>query len=127
MSRRLKQGDIIKTNFNPQAGHEQAGYRPAVVVSCEMFNKTTQMPVVCPITNTMRAFPFHVALNEHTTTTGVIQCEQVKTLDINERGYSFIEELPADLLRQVLNILQRTFIYDEPQTPKESDNCKKRD
>jgi mRNA interferase MazF len=113
MKRTLKQGDIIKTDFNPQAGHEQAGYRPAVVVSCKMFNKTTQMPVVCPITSTKRAFPFYVALDDRTTTTGVIMCEQVKTLDIIDRGYRYVEELPSDLLRQVLNILQRTFVYDE--------------
>jgi len=113
MSWKVKQGDIIKTNFTPQAGHEQAGYRPAVVVSCGLFNKTTQMPVVCPITNTKRAFPFHVALDERTITTGVVQCEQVKTIDIDERGYTFIEELPADLLKQVLNILQKSFAFDE--------------
>jgi len=113
-NRNLKQGDIIKTNFSPQAGHEQAGYRPAVVVSCKVFNKTTQMPVVCPITNTSRPFPFHVALDERTTTTGTILCEQVRTLDIDDRGYTVIEEIPADLLRQILNILQRTFVYDEP-------------
>jgi len=113
MSQELKQGDIIKTNFIPQAGHEQAGYRPAVVVSRGLFNKTTQMPIVCPITNTKRAFPFHVTLDERTKTTGVIQCEQVKTLDIDERAYIFIEELPSDLLKQVLNILQNSFLFDE--------------
>jgi mRNA interferase MazF len=112
MNRKLKQGDIIKTNFTPQAGHEQAGYRPAVVVSCGTFNKATQMPVVCPITNTQRAFPFHIILDERTTTTGVIQCEQVKTLDVDERGYVFVEKLPVDLLRRVLNILQKTFEFD---------------
>jgi len=113
-NRKLKQGDIIKTNFSPQAGHEQTGYRPAVVVSCKVFNKTTQMPVVCPITNTSRPFPFHVMLDDRTTTTGTILCEQVRTLDINDRGYAVIEKIPNDLLRQILNILQRTFVYDDP-------------
>ena len=113
-NRKLKQGDIIKTNFSPQAGHEQTGYRPAVVVSCMVFNKTTQMPVVCPITNTSRPFPFHVMLDDRTTTTGTILCEQVRTLDINDRGYAVIEKIPNDLLRQILNILQRTFVYDDP-------------
>ena len=46
----VKQGDIIKINFNPQAGHEQAGYRPAVVVSNNLFNKITNLTFVCPIT-----------------------------------------------------------------------------
>ena len=111
-NRKLKQGDIIKTNFTPQAGHEQAGYRPAVVVSCKVFNQATQMPVVCPITNTSRPFPFHVTLDARTTTTGTVLCEQVRTLDIDDRGYNIVEEIPADLLRQILNILQRTFTYD---------------
>jgi len=113
MNQKIKQGDIIKTNFNPQTGHEQAGYRPALVVSCKTFNNTTQMPIVCPITNTKRAFPFHITLDERTITTGVIQCEQVKTLDIDKRGYVFVEELPSDLLKQILNILQRSFGFDE--------------
>jgi len=109
---KFKQGDIIKTNFSPQAGHEQAGYRPALVVSCGVFNKTTQMPVVCPITNTNRPFPFHVLLDNRTKTTGVILCEQLKTVDLDERGAEYVEELPRDLLQRVLNIVQRTFQFD---------------
>jgi len=109
---KVKQGDIIKTNFSPQAGHEQAGYRPAVVVSCKAFNKTTQMPVVCPITNTKRPFPFHVSLDERTKTTGVILCEQIKTVDLDERGMEYVEELPQDMLEKVLNIVQRAFEAD---------------
>jgi len=104
--------DIIKTNFSPQAGHEQAGYRPAVVVSCKVFNKTTQMPVVCPITNTNRLFPFHVSLDDRTKTTGVILCEQIKTVDLDERGMEYVEELPQDMLEKVLNIVQRAFEAD---------------
>lgn len=112
----FKQGDIIKTNFSPQAGHEQAGLRPAVVVSCKMFNKTTQMPVVCPITNTNRPFPFHVMLDDRTETTGVILCEQIKTVDLDERGVEYVEELPQDLLQKVLNVVQRAFAADAVAT-----------
>ena len=109
---KLKQGDIIKTNFSPQVGHEQSGYRPALVMSCEKFNKTTQMIVVCPITNTTRPFPFHIRLDDRTQTTGVLLCEQIKTVDIDERGYVFVEEIPQDLLKKALNITQRTFDFD---------------
>lgn len=52
----VKQGSIIKINFNPQSGHEQAGYRPALVVSNDFFNKKTNMTIVCPITNTHNKF-----------------------------------------------------------------------
>ena len=52
----VKQGDIIKINLNPSKGHEQAGYRPAVVISNDFFNKKTNMTICCPITNTLRHF-----------------------------------------------------------------------
>lgn len=54
----VKQGDIIKINFNPQVGHEQAGYRPAIVVSNNFFNEKTNLTIVCPITNTASDFRF---------------------------------------------------------------------
>lgn len=101
----VKQGDIIKLNFTPQAGHEQAGYRPAVVVSNNFFNQKTNMAIVCPITNTNNPFPLHVRLDERTKTTGTILCEQVKSLDINQRAYSFVEKLPDDLLQEILDII----------------------
>ena len=98
----VKQGDIIKLNFNPQSGHEQAGYRPAVVISNRFFNDKTNMTIVCPITNTSRPFPLHIALDERTNTTGVVLCEHVKSMDIENRQYKFIEEMPKDLLNEVL-------------------------
>ena len=51
-------------------------------------------------------------LDDRTTTTGVVLCEQMRTLDIDHRSYSIIEEIPVDLLQRILNILQRTFEYD---------------
>lgn len=102
----VKQGDILKINFNPQAGHEQAGYRPAVVVSNDFFNKKTNLAILCPITNTDNKFPLHVELDERTKTTGVILCEHVRTLDIEARGYKKIEVLPNDILKNVLAILK---------------------
>lgn len=62
----VEQGTIIKVNFNPQAGHEQAGYRPSVVVSNNIFNKKTNLTIVCPITNTNNRFPLHIPLDERT-------------------------------------------------------------
>ena len=101
----LKQGDIIKVNFNPQKGHEQAGYRPAVIISNDFFNAKTNLAIVCPITNTDNKFPLHSPLQGKTTTTGVILCEHVKTLDLNARQYSFVEKLPKELLKQVIDIV----------------------
>ena len=81
----VKQGTIIKINFNPQSGHEQAGYRPAVVISNDVFNEKTKLSIVCPITNTDKHFPLHISLDERTNTTGVILCEHIKSLDLNSR------------------------------------------
>ncbi len=101
----VKQGTIIKLNFNPQLGHEQAGFRPAVVISNDIFNEKTQLSIVCPITNTNNHFPLHVPLDYRTKTTGVILCEHLKSLDLNCRTYQEIEKLPKDILQKVLDIV----------------------
>jgi len=101
----VKQGDIIKIDFDPQAGHEQAGYRPAVVVSNEYFNRKTKLAIVCPITNTNNSFPLHIKLDDRTMTTGVILCEHVRSLDISARGYKVVEPLPQDLLQNLISII----------------------
>ncbi len=101
----VKQGDIIKVNFNPQAGHEQAGYRPALVISNNFFNQKTNSTIVCPITNTNNRFPLHIPLDDRTETTGMILCEHVKVLDLNARTYRVIEQLPKDLLEKVIEVV----------------------
>ena len=100
-----KQGDIVLLEFNPQPGHEQKGRRPAIVVSNNTFNQFTKIGIVCPITKTNRGFPLHVQLDERTKTSGVIMCEQVKSLNISARNASFIEKAPKDILEEVTDIL----------------------
>ena len=80
-----KQGDIIFLDFNPQTGHEQMGRRPAIVVSNEQFYTRTNLALVCPITNTISDFPMHIKLDNRTTITGKIICEQAKYLHIDAR------------------------------------------
>ena len=58
-----RQGDIVALTFDPQSGHEQTGRRPALVISKRLFNRGTGMAIVCPITNTFRNLPFHVAIH----------------------------------------------------------------
>ena len=101
----VKQGDIIKLNFTPQSGHEQAGYRPAVVVSNNFFNKATNLVIACPITNATKDYPLRIKLDDRTNTTGYILCDHVKSLDINSRGYTFVEKLPEDILAEVLSVI----------------------
>lgn len=104
-----KQGDVIMMNFSPQSGHEQAGRRPALVVSSDSFFKFTHMAVVCPITNTNNGFPLHVPLDNKTKTTGVIECEQCKSLDVLSRGATYHETLPSDILTTVLRNIRLFF------------------
>lgn len=101
----VKQGDIIKLSFDPQRGHEQAGYRPAVVLSNDFFNEKTRLCILCPITNTDNSFPLHIPLDDRTKTTGVILCEHVKTFDLNARPHIVIEKLPQDILSKVIDIV----------------------
>ncbi len=101
----VEQGTIIKINFNPQSGHEQAGYRPAVVISNNIFNEKTNLSIVCPITNTNNHFPLHIPLDNRTKTTGVILCEHIRALDLNSRTFQKIEELPRDILKNVIDVV----------------------
>ncbi len=100
----VKQGDIIKLNFNPTKGHEQAGYRPAIVISNNFFNKKTNLAIVCPITNTEKNFPLHFKL-ENTKTKGFVLCQHIKSVDLNTRGYKFIETAPQNILNGILDIV----------------------
>jgi len=103
---RLKQGDIIKLDFNPVKGHEQSGFRPAVVVSGDMFNRISSNVFVCPITNTDNGFPAHIALDERTTTTGFVMCDQVRTVSPVKRQMRYAEKLPHDILANVLDVIK---------------------
>ncbi|GHU95752.1 mRNA-degrading endonuclease [Clostridia bacterium] len=109
----MRQGDIIKLDFNPTVGHEQSGYRPAVVVSSNTFNARLGIRLVCPITRTDRGYPLHIRLDNRTQTTGFIMCEQVKAIDSNARSASVIERLPPDLLEKVVQYVTLMFEIDE--------------
>jgi len=98
-------GDLVYLSFDPQSGHEQMGRRPALVISNELFNRHVGLAVVCPITNTKRNFPFHVAVPEESSLTGFIMAEQVKSVDFRSREISFVEEAAPETLNDVLGIL----------------------
>lgn len=96
-----KRGDIIWTDFDPSAGHEQAHKRPAIVLSPEPFNEKIQLALVAPITSRVRGHGFEVALHG-TKTEGVILCQQVKTIDYEYRGVEFIEKAHDSITLEVL-------------------------
>jgi mRNA interferase MazF len=101
----VRQGDIVWLNFDPQAGYEQRGKRPALVVSGNTFNNFSKMAIVCPITTRDKNHPFHVRLSGRLRTQGVSLCDQVRTLDIQARNFEFIERLSEDILLEVIDIL----------------------
>ncbi|MBD3393866.1 MAG: mRNA-degrading endonuclease [Chitinivibrionales bacterium] len=100
-----KKGDFIALTFDPQSGHEQKGRRPALVVSNTLFNQKTGMAVACPLTNTNRRVPFHVAVPDDCILTGFVMADQVKALDYGARRAKFIDKAPQELLDEVLAIL----------------------
>ena len=100
-----KQGDVIAVDFDPQSGHEQKGGRPAFVVSKNLFNRSTGLAIVCPITNIKRDFPFHVPIPKGGNLTGFIMVEQVKSVDFRTRRAKRIEHGEEELLAEVLSIL----------------------
>lgn len=94
-------GDIIDLNFDPQTGREQAGRRPALVLSPRRYNQLSQLCIVCPITTQAKGFPFEVALPEGIGTTGVVLSDHMKSLSWQARMASFRGRLPAAALAEV--------------------------
>lgn len=97
-----RRGDVVWLQFNPQAGSEQAGRRPALVISPEAYNGRVGLMICCPITNQQKGYPFEVALPSGASVTGVILTDQVKSLDWRARQADFIAKLPEDLVAEVL-------------------------
>ncbi len=100
-----RKGDFIALSFDPQSGHEQRGRRPAMVVSNGLFNKHTGLCIACPITNTRRDYPFHVAIPEGQDVTGFVMVEQVKSIDFRARKAKRIGRAPVQVLEEALSIL----------------------
>ena len=100
-----RKGDFVVVTFNPQSGHEQRGRRPALVISNDLFNKHTGLCIACPITNTKRDYPFHVAIPEDQDVTGYVMVEQVKSLDFRARKVKRIGKAPNPILQEALALL----------------------
>ncbi len=98
-------GDFIGLTFDPQSGHEQKGRCPALVISNTLFNQKTGLAIVCPITNKDRSYPFHIKIFDSVSLIGFVMVDQVKSVDYNSRKVKFIEISTAELLNEVLEIL----------------------
>lgn len=100
-----KRGDIVWLSFTPQAGHEQAGHRPALVLSPESYNRKVGLALFCPITSQVKGYPFEVRVPQGYEVSGVVLADQVKSLDWKARRATFCCALPAEAVCDVLNKL----------------------
>ena len=96
-------GDIVWLNFTPQAGHEQAGRRPAIVISPRNYNDTTSLGLFCPITSQVTGYPFEVALPAAGSVTGVVLADQIKSLDWRARRAGFESQSTTQVISEVLS------------------------
>lgn len=106
----MDRGEIWLVSLDPIAGHEQSGKRPVLIVSPALFNKVTRLPIVVPVTsggNFARAAGFTVSLDDAgTKTTGVIRCDQPRTLDMEARNGIRLERIPENIINEVLARLE---------------------
>lgn len=94
-------GHIVWLRFSPQAGHEQAGRRPALVLSPRSYNERTSLALFCPITSRIKGYPFEVRLPASGAVAGVVLADQVRSLDWRARGARFEEQAPPQLVSEV--------------------------
>ena len=98
-------GDVIWLTFNPQAGHEQAGRRPALVLSPHAYNGKVGLAILCPVTSQIKGYPFEVPVPAGLKLAGVLLADQVKNLDWRARKAEFICTLRPETTREVLEKL----------------------
>jgi mRNA interferase MazF len=100
-----ERGDLVWLTFNPQAGHEQAGRRPAVVLSPAVYNEKVGLAVFCPVTSQVKGYPFEVVLPDGLPISGVVLADQVKNLDWKVRQVEKISALPPEVTGKILQRL----------------------
>ncbi len=108
-----ERGDLVWINLNPQAGHEQAGHRPAIVLSPSLYNRIGMM-LCCPITSQIKGYPFEVAIRGTSKVRGVVLADQVKCLDWQTRGIRKVARVGDTTLQEVLAKLQAILFQGVP-------------
>jgi len=99
-------GDLVWLQFTPQAGHEQAGHRPALVISPASYNRRSGLMLCCPITSRVKGYPFEVAIGEKEDLTGVVLADQVKSLDWKARQASKKGKASSQVMAETISKLQ---------------------
>jgi len=96
-----ERGDIVWLQFDPQTGHEQAGRRPALVVSPKAYNRKVGLALFCPITSSIKGYPFEVSIPKGSKAQGAVLCDQIKSLDWRSRQAERLCPAPAAVLQDV--------------------------
>lgn len=100
-----ERGDVVWITLNPQAGHEQAGRRPAMVLSPAPYNKKVGLALLCPITSRVKGYPFEALIPPGLAVTGAVLSDHVKSLDWKTRKATYICKVPAAVVSEVLSKL----------------------
>ncbi len=100
-----RKGDVVFLDLNPTKGHEQAGKRPAVVISTNVFNQNTKLVIVCPITSNNKDFPTHYKLEDTKKVHGSVLCEHIRSMDYESRNLKFIEKLSSNDFISVITLV----------------------
>ena len=95
-------GDLVWLQFNPRAGHEQAGHRPALVISPSSYNRRVGLALCCPVTSQVKGYPFEVLLPAGLGVEGAVLSDQLKSLDWRVRKARRIASAPADVLEETV-------------------------
>lgn len=95
-------GDLVWLQFNPRAGHEQAGHRPALVISPSSYNRRVGLAVCCPVTSQVKGYPFEVLLPKGLGVEGAVLSDQIKSLDWRVRKAKRIGNVPGDVLQETV-------------------------
>ena len=106
-------GDIVWLNFTPQAGREQAGRRPALVISPKSYNQKVGLAVCCPITSQVKGYPFEVELPKGLSVAGAVLSDHIKNLDWRTRRAEFKGHAPKAILDNVLEKISALLLSEE--------------
>ena len=96
-----ERGALVWIDFTPQSGHEQAGHRPALVISPLIYHQRSKLAVVCPITSNMQPWPWKVMLPDGLAVSGAILVDQLRSIDRNARGLRLAGHAPPTVVAEV--------------------------
>jgi mRNA interferase MazF len=105
-------GDFVWLQFNPQAGREQAGRRPALILSPLRYNEKVGLALACPVTSKVKAYPFEVPVPDGLEVEGAILSDQIRNIDWKQRKAKLISRAPDQLINEVLARIYAILEYE---------------